>query len=163
MIPVACNNLARPLSRFLKTCFDQVAAIVVLILLSPLLLILTLLVRADGGPAFFRQGRIGAGGRVFQCIKFRSTVRDADRVLRELLDRDAVAAVEWAATRKLRNDVRITRIGRFLRQSSLDELPQLFNVLRGEMSMVGCRRRSWRPTSRATAAPSITTIPPGLA
>ncbi len=110
-----------------------------LALLAPLLLILTLLVRADGGPAFYRQCRIGAGGRIFECIKFRSMVRDADRVLQDLLDTDPSAAAEWAATHKLRNDARITRIGRFLRRWSLDELPQLFNVVRGEMSLVGPR------------------------
>ncbi len=136
---VSTSNLARPFSRVVKAAFDQVAAIVLLALLAPLLLILAMLVRADGGPAFYRHRRIGAGGRVFDCLKFRSMVVDAEGALNRLLASDPAAAAEWAATQKLRNDPRITRIGRFLRASSLDELPQLFNVLRGEMSLVGPR------------------------
>ena len=133
------SNLSRPFSRVLKSVFDLLAAGVFVVLFAPLLLGLALLVRADGGPAFFRHRRIGAGGRIFDCIKFRSMVLNADRVLREVIENDPAAAAEWAATQKLRNDPRITRIGRFLRRSSLDELPQLFNVLRGEMSLVGPR------------------------
>jgi UDP-galactose-lipid carrier transferase len=136
---VSSSNLARPFSRVVKATFDQIAAIILLVLLTPLLVGLALSVRADGGPIFYRHRRIGAGGRFFDCIKFRSMMVDADNVLRRLLMTDPVAAAEWAATQKLRNDPRITRIGRFLRASSLDELPQLFNVLRGEMSLVGPR------------------------
>jgi len=136
---VSRANLARPFSRVLKLVFDQVAASVLLVLLAPLLLTLAMLVRADGGPALYRHRRIGAGGRVFDCIKFRSMVLDADRVLRRVLATDPAAAAEWAATQKLRDDPRVTRIGRFLRRSSLDELPQLLNVIRGEMSLVGPR------------------------
>ena len=105
----------------------------------PLLGVLAALVRADGGTVFYRHRRIGAGGRMFDCIKFRSMVLDADGVLRRVIAEDPAAAAEWAETQKLRDDPRITRIGRFLRRSSLDELPQLFNVLRGEMSLVGPR------------------------
>lgn len=133
------SNLSRPFSRLLKSVFDLTAAGLLVVLFAPLLFGLAMLVRADGGPAFYRHRRIGAGGRVFDCIKFRSMVVDADQVLRHLLDRDPAAAAEWAATQKLRQDPRITAIGRFLRRSSLDELPQLFNVLRGEMSLVGPR------------------------
>jgi Undecaprenyl-phosphate galactose phosphotransferase WbaP len=136
---VSRANLARPFSRVLKLVFDQVAASVLLVLLAPLLLTLAMLVRADGGPALYRHRRIGAGGRVFDCIKFRSMVKDADRVLRRVLATNPAAAAEWAATQKLRDDPRVTRIGRFLRRSSLDELPQLLNVIRGEMSLVGPR------------------------
>jgi UDP-galactose-lipid carrier transferase len=136
---VSSVNLARPLSRLIKTAFDQVAAMALLVLLAPLLLILAVLVRADGGPAFYRHRRIGEAGRTFECLKFRSMVRDADNVLRRVLASDTAAAAEWAATQKLRRDPRITTVGRFLRRSSLDELPQLFNVLRGEMSLVGPR------------------------
>ncbi len=136
---VSPSNLTRPFSRVLKTAFDQVAAATLVVLLAPLLLVLAIMVRADGGPAFYRHRRIGAGGRIFACLKFRTMVVDADGVLRRLLASDATAAAEWDATQKLRNDPRITRIGRFLRASSLDELPQLFNVLRGEMSLVGPR------------------------
>jgi undecaprenyl-phosphate galactose phosphotransferase len=136
---VSPSNLTRPFSRVLKTAFDQVAAATLVVLLAPLLLTLAILVRADGGPAFYRHRRIGAGGRMFDCAKFRSMVVNADGTLRRLLARDPAAAEEWAATQKLHNDPRITRIGHFLRASSLDELPQLFNVLRGEMSLVGPR------------------------
>ncbi len=133
------NNLARPFARVLKTASDQAGALVLLVLLAPLMVTLAMLVRAEGGPAFYRHRRIGAGGRTFECIKFRSMCIDADAVLRRLLANSPLVAEEWAATQKLSNDPRITRVGRFLRRSSLDELPQLFNVLRGEMSLVGPR------------------------
>ena len=133
------SNLSRPFSRLLKSVFDLTAAGLLVVLFAPLLFGLAMLVRADGGAAFYRHRRIGAGGRVFDCIKFRSMVPDSDEVLRQLLASDPEAAAEWAATQKLRQDPRITRIGRFLRRSSLDELPQLFNVLSGEMSLVGPR------------------------
>ncbi len=136
---VSRNNLARPFSRLLKTAFDQIVAIILVVLLAPLLLVLAALVASDGGPAFYRHRRIGEGGRGFGCIKFRTMVTDAERVLDNVLATDPIAAAEWAATQKLRNDPRITPLGRFLRRSSLDELPQLFNVLRGEMSLIGPR------------------------
>jgi UDP-galactose-lipid carrier transferase len=136
---VSRNNLARPFSRILKAAFDHVVAMVLLVLLAPLLLALSMMVRLDGGPAFYRHRRIGAGGRSFDCIKFRTMVPDSDSVLRRMLAEDPAAAEEWAATQKLRNDPRVTRLGQFLRRSSLDELPQLLNVLRGEMSLVGPR------------------------
>jgi Undecaprenyl-phosphate galactose phosphotransferase WbaP len=136
---VSRNNLARPFSRTLKAAFDQFVAAVLVVLLAPLLIGLAVCVRSDGGPAFYRHRRIGAGGRSFGCIKFRTMVTDSDRVLDQLLATDTAAAAEWAATQKLRDDPRVTRLGRFLRRSSLDELPQLFNVLRGEMSLVGPR------------------------
>jgi undecaprenyl-phosphate galactose phosphotransferase len=136
---VGKNNLTVPFNRLLKLVFDQLAAAVLVILFAPLLAGLALLVRADGGPVFYRQPRIGAGGREFCCLKFRSMAVDAEQQLQRLLRTDARAAAEWAADQKLANDPRITRIGRFLRQSSLDELPQLFNVLSRQMSLVGPR------------------------
>jgi lipopolysaccharide/colanic/teichoic acid biosynthesis glycosyltransferase len=87
----------------------------------------------------FAHRRVGAGGRPFYCLKFRTMVVDADRALDEALARDPALAAEWAASRKLTNDPRVTRIGRILRKTSLDELPQLINVLRLEMSLVGPR------------------------
>ncbi|WP_431269938.1 sugar transferase [Dankookia sp. P2] len=110
-----------------------------LLLTLPVMLVVAFVIRRDGGPAVFRHTRIGLGGRPFPCLKFRSMVMDADQRLAALLAADPAAAEEWATRRKLPRDPRITRIGAFLRRTSLDELPQLFNVLRGEMSLVGPR------------------------
>src|SRR6185437_5840707 len=93
----------------------------------------------DGGPVLFAHRRIGRDGRSFRCLKFRTMATDAEARLADLLARDAQARAEWDKDHKLRNDPRVTRLGEFLRKSSLDELPQLFNVLRGEMSLVGPR------------------------
>lgn len=122
-----------------KRLFDIVGASLCLIFFAPLLAVLYLLVRSDGGPALFGHTRIGARGRAFTCWKFRSMVVDADSVLHEVLERDPLARREWENDFKLRNDRRVTRLGAILRTTSLDELPQLFNVLRGEMSLVGPR------------------------
>ncbi|MCA3382736.1 MAG: sugar transferase [Roseomonas sp.] len=122
-----------------KRALDIIGAGLGLVLLSPFFLIVALLVRADGGPAFFAHQRVGRGGKLFGCLKFRSMVIDSQTRLEALLASDPAARAEWEATRKLKNDPRITRIGRFLRSTSLDELPQLINVLRGEMSLVGPR------------------------
>ena len=91
------------------------------------------------GPALFRHKRVGFNGKYFDCLKFRTMVTDAPERLRNLLESDPLAAAEWASNRKLRDDPRVTAIGDILRRSSLDELPQLFNVLRGDMSIVGPR------------------------
>jgi Undecaprenyl-phosphate galactose phosphotransferase WbaP len=122
-----------------KRALDILGAGVGLVLLSPFFLIVALMVRADGGPAFFAHQRVGRGGKLFGCLKFRSMVIDSQARLEALLANDPTARAEWEATRKLKNDPRITRIGRFLRSTSLDELPQLINVLLGEMSLVGPR------------------------
>ncbi|MCA3422931.1 MAG: sugar transferase [Roseomonas sp.] len=122
-----------------KRALDIIGAGLGLVLLSPFFLIVALMVRADGGPAFFAHQRVGRGGKLFGCLKFRSMVIDSQARLEALLASDPAARAEWEATRKLKNDPRITRIGRFLRSTSLDELPQLINVLRGEMSLVGPR------------------------
>jgi len=122
-----------------KRALDMIGAGLGLVLLSPFFLIVALMVRADGGPAFFAHQRVGRGGKLFGCLKFRSMVIDSQARLEALLASDPAARAEWEATRKLKNDPRITRIGRFLRSTSLDELPQLINVLRGEMSLVGPR------------------------
>jgi Undecaprenyl-phosphate galactose phosphotransferase WbaP len=122
-----------------KRALDIIGAGVGLVLLAPFFLIVALMVRADGGPAFFAHQRVGRGGKLFGCLKFRSMVVDSQARLETLLASDPAARAEWEATRKLKNDPRITRIGRFLRSTSLDELPQLINVLRGDMSLVGPR------------------------
>ena len=129
----------RELDLVLKRCLDVSVAATALFVLLPLMLLVFLAVRHDGGPALFRHTRLGRHGRPFACLKFRSMVVDADEALRRHLDRDAAARQEWAATQKLTHDPRVTRLGRMLRKSSLDELPQLINVLRGEMSLVGPR------------------------
>jgi len=119
---------------------NAAAAALLIVFIAPLLVVLAVLVRAqDGGPALFRQKRIGRDGRVFRCLKFRSMAVDAEVRLQRLLASDADARAEWDAQHKLKSDPRITPLGDFLRKSSLDELPQLFNVLVGDMELVGPR------------------------
>lgn len=123
----------------MKRSIDVVGAASALLLLAPVFAMIAFLVRRDGGPVFYAHTRIGQNGLGFGCLKFRSMRTDSAEALAALLASDPAARAEWEATRKLRNDPRITRIGRFLRKTSLDELPQLINVLRGEMSLVGPR------------------------
>lgn len=119
---------------------DVLVAATALVMALPLLLLIALIVGiTDPGPVIFAQRRVGRGGYSFGCLKFRTMVVDADERLQALLEIDPAAREEWARTQKLRNDPRITKVGRFLRRSSLDELLQLVNVLRGEMSLVGPR------------------------
>lgn len=122
-----------------KRVFDIAAALSLLLVLLPLLAVLALLVKHDGGPCMFGHTRVGMHGRTFRCLKFRSMICNADSVLKHLLASDPAARAEWEKDQKLRNDVRVTRFGRFMRRTSLDELPQLWNVLRGDMSLVGPR------------------------
>ncbi|HGZ2121941.1 TPA: undecaprenyl-phosphate galactose phosphotransferase WbaP, partial [Escherichia coli] len=133
------QNLAKWSSRTLKRLFDIIASIAIIILLSPVLLYISRLVKKDGGPAIYGHERIGKDGKPFKCLKFRSMVTNSKDVLNELLQNDPEAKREWDTTFKLKNDPRITKIGAVLRRTSLDELPQLFNVLKGEMSLVGPR------------------------
>ncbi|MCJ8145224.1 sugar transferase [Ancylobacter sp. A5.8] len=122
--------------RILDVCIAATAGV----LLSPVIMMTAVLIKAStDGPVVFAHRRVGFGGREFYCYKFRTMVCDAERVLQEHLRADPAAAEEWQLTRKLENDPRVTFIGRILRNSSLDELPQLLNVLRGEMSCVGPR------------------------
>ncbi len=123
-----------------KRTVDILIAVSALVLLAPLFVLLMLLVALSShGPVFFTQRRVGRGGRSFSMIKFRSMHIDAEARLQKLLAKNPDARKEWATYQKLSNDPRVTRIGRFIRKSSLDELPQLINVLRGEMSIVGPR------------------------
>ncbi len=133
------NNLHKPIARAVKLAFDLAAASAALVVLAPLMLIIAAVVGLDGGPVFYAHTRIGARGRVFRCLKFRSMVTDSEAALQALFTRDPEAAEEWAHAQKLRRDPRVTWIGRILRKTSLDELPQLLNVLRLEMSLVGPR------------------------
>jgi lipopolysaccharide/colanic/teichoic acid biosynthesis glycosyltransferase len=122
-----------------KRMLDLTLAVALLVMLAPLIAGVALLVRVDGGPAIYGHRRVGKGGIMFRCLKFRTMVTNSEEVLLKLLQSDPVAAEEWKAEHKLTNDPRITRTGKFLRVSSLDELPQLINVLRGDMSFVGPR------------------------
>jgi undecaprenyl-phosphate galactose phosphotransferase len=134
------NNLARPWPQLVKRAFDLVAASLLLLFLAPLLALVAAKIRlTDGGGVIFAHTRVGRHGRLFPCFKFRTMVRNSAAVLAELLARDPAARAEWAKDRKLKHDPRITLLGRFLRKTSLDELPQLLNVVRGEMSLVGPR------------------------
>lgn len=119
---------------------DVVVAVAALVFIAPLLLVLVLAVFAqDGAAPIYRQRRIGRGGREFYCLKFRSMVPNAQARLDHLLATDAAARREWEVDHKLRNDPRVTPLGRFIRRTSLDELPQLVNVIVGDMSLVGPR------------------------
>ncbi|HVK80169.1 MAG TPA: sugar transferase [Verrucomicrobiae bacterium] len=123
-----------------KRAFDFTAAVVLLIFLSPLLGVSCLAIYLeDRGSPIYAHTRIGIGGRVFKCLKLRSMIRNSDALLAAHLAANPAAREEWARTRKLRDDPRVTGFGRFIRKTSIDELPQLFNVLRGEMSLVGPR------------------------
>ncbi|MGB3899405.1 MAG: sugar transferase [Mesorhizobium sp.] len=129
-----------PIGGTFKRFFDITAALAGLTLISPLFLLLMLLVKfSDGGKVFYGHLRIGRSGKVFHCLKFRTMVEDGDAVLAAYLARNPQEREEWLATRKLQNDPRVTRVGAVLRKLSLDELPQIFNILRGEMSFVGPR------------------------
>ena len=124
----------------LKQVFDRIFAAVTLIALSPLFLMVAVLVRfTDPGPVFFAHERIGKRGRRFKCLKFRTMAQDGDAILARHLRTDPDAAKEWNTTRKLRDDPRVTRLGDALRRSSIDELPQFWNILVGDMSVVGPR------------------------
>jgi undecaprenyl-phosphate galactose phosphotransferase len=135
----ARNNLARPIPRFLKRVFDMAGSFALLVALAPLLAYLAWRVRETGGPAIFGHRRVGRYGRTFRCLKFRTMVPDAESVLARHLEGDPAARADWERDFKLKDDPRITPIGRFLRRTSLDELPQLWNVIKGEMSLVGPR------------------------
>ena len=125
---------------FLKRTVDITASATVLLLLSPVFLVTSLAIRKDSdGPAMFTQKRIGKDGKLFEIYKFRTMVPDADKKLFELLDKDEKAREEYKVNKKLKNDPRITKVGNFLRKTSIDELPQLINVLKGDMSLVGPR------------------------
>lgn len=137
---IAAKPLSQPLGGRVKRVFDVGAAATALVVLFPFMLLLAAGVRLTSrGPALFGHQRVGFAGEKFQCLKFRSMRADADTVFQRLLQSDPEAREEWERTHKLVNDPRVTRFGSFLRRTSLDELPQLVNVLRGHMSLVGPR------------------------
>jgi exopolysaccharide production protein ExoY len=124
----------------LKRVFDLLFSAVVLFFLSPFLLTIALIVRLTSpGPIFYKSVRLGRGGKIIYCWKFRSMFRDADRRLNDLLASNAALRKEWHEFQKLKKDPRVTFVGNFLRKTSLDELPQFWNVLKGDLSIVGPR------------------------
>lgn len=143
---------------------DLIVALGALILLAPIMIVIAAAIRLyDGGPALFFHSRIGRGGFSFRCIKFRTMAVDAQERLAELLHSSDEARAEWEATQKLKDDPRITPIGRFLRRSSLDELPQFINVILGEMAVVGPRPIVRSEVSRYGAAfDDYCRVPPGI-
>ena len=136
---MAAGRASLGLAEHLRRWADRLIAALLLVMFSPLMLVLALLTRRDGGEALFAHYRVGASGRLFRCYKFRTMCPDAEHALREILESNAELREEWRRTFKLQEDPRVTGIGRWLRRSSLDELPQLVNVLRGEMALVGPR------------------------
>jgi exopolysaccharide biosynthesis polyprenyl glycosylphosphotransferase len=121
---------------FWKRVLDVIGSVVIILALLPVLLVIAILVKLTSpGPIIYKQQRVGRGGRLFTFYKFRSMYRDADRRLQEVLDKNEKSGPIF----KMKNDPRVTPVGRFLRKYSLDELPQLFNVLKGDMSLVGPR------------------------
>lgn len=123
-----------------KRLFDIAAAICAIVLLLPLFLLIVVAIRlSERGPIFFPHQRVGRKGALFYCLKFRTMAVNSEEILQRHLAADSEAAREWAETRKLKNDPRITTLGLGLRKTSLDELPQLINILKGDMSVVGPR------------------------
>ena len=146
-----------------KRIFDIVVTLMLCLIISPLLIGMVLLLAFSDVPIFYSQRRIGRNGRIFSCQKFSTMVPNAEKLLAELIASDPEVYAEWQQYEKLRNDPRITKLGRFLRRTSLDELPQLFNVLKGDMSLVGPRpmavheRERWGGLYR-----SYTAVRPGI-
>jgi undecaprenyl-phosphate galactose phosphotransferase len=134
------NNLERPVNIFVKRVFDYTVGLTLLLMLSLPLFVISLIIKiTSSGPAIYRQTRVGRNNREFMCYKFRTMYEDAEERLKEILDKDPNARAEWGKYAKLRNDPRVTRLGKFLRTTSLDELPQILNVIQGDMSLVGPR------------------------
>ncbi|WP_352771917.1 sugar transferase [Mesorhizobium sp. M0768] len=129
-----------PLGGLLKRIMDLVVAVMALVIAAPVMIVVALLIRVTaGGPAVFSHCRVGLGGKPFNCYKFRSMVANSEEVLKAYLEANPEVILEWEETHKIRDDPRVTSLGWMLRKSSLDELPQLFNIIRGDMSCVGPR------------------------
>ena len=125
--------------RHAKRWVDLVLGLAVFWLILPVIAVLAIVVSLDGSTPFFHQRRVGRGGRIFNCYKLRTMAIDAEVQLTHILNNDAMAEAEWSQFQKLGKDPRVTRVGRFLRKTGFDELPQIWNVLRGDMSLVGPR------------------------
>jgi Undecaprenyl-phosphate galactose phosphotransferase WbaP len=138
-LPEVAFSPSVPPAHFTKRAIDLVGAILLGVLFAPLIAVIVTVIRIEGHPVLFWHKRIGRNGRTFKCVKFRTMVSNAEQVLRQVLNEHPELRDEWTKNFKLRRDPRITMMGRFLRLTSLDELPQLWNVVRGEMSLVGPR------------------------
>jgi Undecaprenyl-phosphate galactose phosphotransferase WbaP len=151
------NNLKSPFNRFIKRVSDVTLSLILLPFVLPLIVLIWLIIKLDSrGPAFFVQERLGRSG-TFKCLKYRTMHMNSDELLEKHLEASPEVAEEWERYRKLRNhDPRVTRVGKFLRKTSLDELPQLFNVLKGEMSLVG--PRPYLPHEKKDLRDNIDTI-----
>jgi exopolysaccharide production protein ExoY len=135
-----CRRGTQPIGGRAKRLMDLGVSVIAVLLLVPILLLIALLIRVlTGGPVVFAHTRVGREGKTFRCYKFRTMCADGDHCLQQYLNENPEALREWRATRKLKNDPRVTWFGHVLRKSSLDELPQLINVIRGDMSIVGPR------------------------
>ena len=158
------HNLLNPWSQLVKRAIDLIGSALGVALLLPAFAIAAALIKVDSpGPVIFRQRRVGKGGRHFDMLKLRTMHKDAELVLEECLAKDPSLGREWGLYQKLRNDPRVTRTGSFLRKFSLDELPQLVNVLRGEMSLVG--PRPYFPEQQSAYGKgyeSYIRVPPGI-
>jgi undecaprenyl-phosphate galactose phosphotransferase len=139
MLLTRSHGLDQPLQRFLKRFFDIAVASTALLVASPIMLVVAALVKLDGGPVLFQHKRLGLNGNAFACHKFRTMGINGDMALQRYLEKNPEAREEWQRDHKLREDPRVTFIGHILRRISLDELPQLYNVLKGDMSIVGPR------------------------
>jgi undecaprenyl-phosphate galactose phosphotransferase len=149
----------------MKRVFDIGFSLVALACLVPVLGLVALVVKASSpGPLFFRSQRVGRGGKIFGCLKFRTMFADAEKRLEEMLQKDPALKKEWETFWKLKEDPRITPVGRFLRKTSLDELPQFWNVLMGELSVVGPRPITQEEVKRyyGDKAEKILSLRPGV-
>lgn len=148
-----------------KRCFDIIFSSSALLFLAPFFLTVALLIRSTSrGKAIYSHERIGRCGKKFRCFKFRTMYQDADERLNKILQEDSALRNEWHLTRKLKNDPRITAMGKFLRKTSLDELPQFWNVLRGDLSVVGPRPVLEEEILKyyGVKAPKILSVRPGI-
>lgn len=135
------HRILKYLNAFLKRIMDIIGGLVGLMLLAPATIIVAILnfINKENGPIFYAQKRVGKDGKMFKMYKFRTMIVDADKKLNEILEKDEALRKEWEENRKLKNDPRITKIGNFLRKTSIDEIPQFINVLIGNLSLVGPR------------------------
>lgn len=137
---IIAKRITKQLYLIAKRLFDIICSLIGLILFFLLFIIIGILIRLeDGGSPIFKQERIGKNGKTFKLYKFRSMVKNADEILFKTLEMDKVVASEYQKNKKLKNDPRITKVGKFIRKTSIDELPQLINVLKGDMSLIGNR------------------------